>query len=84
MTPASLVHSKTSLVDVLQNERAVILIENFETIALSEGFPKAFDMISLLRDVAMVSGSYLLVHANENALPEREWAILESELELID
>ena len=84
LTPASLVHSKTSLADVLQNERAVILIENFETIALSEGFPKAFDMISLLRDVAMVSGSYLLVHANENALPEREWAILESELELID
>lgn len=84
VTPGSLISSKTDLVDLLKSENAVILIENFETIVVSGGFVRAFDMVSILRDVAIVSGSYLLVHAKENALPEREWAILESELEVID
>ncbi|WP_297417361.1 ferritin family protein [Thermococcus sp.] len=84
VTPGSLISSKTDLVDLLESENAVLLIENFETIVVSGGFVRAFDMVSILRDVAIVSGSYLLVHAKENALPEREWAILESELEVID
>ena len=84
VTPNALVNSKSSLVDILEEDGAVVLIENFEAIAVSTGFADAFEMVSLLRDVAMVSGSYLLVHANEKAMPEREWAILESELEVID
>ena len=83
VTPSALINSKAGLADILEDERAVILIENFEAITVSVGFKRAFDMTSLLRDVAIVSNSYLLVHANEKAMPEREWTILESELEVI-
>ncbi|MDV3103298.1 DUF835 domain-containing protein [Thermococcus waiotapuensis] len=84
MTPKSLVNSKESLAEIMREEKAIILIENFEAIVASEGFPKALELVSILRDVAMVSGSYLLVHAKKNALSRREWAILESELEVIE
>ena len=84
MTSKSIIHSKDGLVEMLGDDKVVLLIENFEVIAASEGFLRAFELVSPLRDVAIVSNSYLLIHAKENALSEKEWAILESELEVID
>jgi len=84
MTPSALVNSRAGLADILEDEKAVILIENFEAITVSVGFKRAFEMVSLLRDVAMMSGSYFLIHVKEKALPEQEWAVLESELGVID
>ncbi|WP_297489747.1 ferritin family protein [Thermococcus sp.] len=83
ITPKMLIESGTGMCELLKKGNVVLLVENFEVVAMSVGFKKAFECVSMLRDAAIMYGSYLLVHANRPAMSEREWAVLEAEFEVI-
>ncbi|ASJ00326.1 DUF835 domain-containing protein [Thermococcus gorgonarius] len=84
ISPKMLAESDGFLCGVLEQRNVVVLIENFEILTLITDFRKLFECVSRLRDIAVNSGSYLLVHAKREALGEKEWALLESELEVVD
>ncbi len=83
MSPEGLLKARELMADLLKRGEP-LLMENAEYVALSEGFKALFEYLSFLRDVAITSGSHLIVHASREAFEEREWAVLKAEFELID
>ncbi|AFK22563.1 hypothetical protein containing Ferritin-related domain [Pyrococcus sp. ST04] len=84
VTPRAFLDSKEDLIEIMKRGRMVFLVESIEFIIAKEGFKETFELISALRDVAIVSNSHLLVHSTRDTLNEREKAILEAELQVIE
>ncbi|NJF24868.1 DUF835 domain-containing protein [Thermococcus sp. Bubb.Bath] len=82
--PKMLVDSESALCQLLENEKTVVLLENLEGLIAISGFNEVFECISKLRDIAISAGSYLIVHAKEDALEAKEWELLKSELTFIE
>ncbi|CAB49963.1 ferritin family protein [Pyrococcus abyssi] len=84
ISPRMLIEPESVLCEILKAGNVVVLLENLEILVLITDFRKLFECISRLRDIAISSGSYLIVHAKKEAVGEREWALLESELAPIE
>jgi len=83
MNARELVESRDLIAKVLERGE-VLLLENVEYIALSEGFKRLMEYLSFLRDVAITSGSHMIVHAGREAFDTKEWAVLRAEFEEVD
>lgn len=84
ISPRLLVESDGALCQLLETGKTVVLLENLEGLIAVSGFKEVFQCISRLRDTAISSGSYLIVHAKKDALEEKEWELLKSELTFIE
>ncbi|WP_456395372.1 DUF835 domain-containing protein [Thermococcus sp.] len=67
----------------LAGKPGIMLIEDVGYLLLELGFKKLMDILTCIRDYAIINGGYLLITAAEEVFTRREWALLTLEFKLV-
>lgn len=83
ISPERFEDSKKFMVDFLKQGNTILVIEGIEHLNAKIGFKKLFEILTYLKDHAIVSKSFLLISGDLNTFEEKNKGLLISEFEFI-